>query len=196
MTAKKATETVKNTGNNQAAGKKPSASSRGNTSSGGRAPGKNTKKKKNQGILDFPWLEETLLWGSLALCVIVFISNFGVGGFVGNAISSFFFGLFGLIAYVFPVAFFLLVVFLLLNRRNGLAWMKAAAVLLLLICVSGIVELVTHSYDVSRSFLDFYTVSSAKKMGGGLLGGVLCKLFCPAFGVPGAYVLILIMVIL
>lgn len=32
-----------------------------------------------------------------------FISNFGIGGAIGNAVSSFFFGVFGLIAYIFPV---------------------------------------------------------------------------------------------
>jgi len=38
-----------------------------------------------------------------AISILLFISNFGIGGAIGNAVSSFFFGVFGLIAYIFPV---------------------------------------------------------------------------------------------
>ena len=35
------------------------------------------------------------LWLSLAVCILLFLSNLGLGGPVGGAIGSFFFGLFG-----------------------------------------------------------------------------------------------------
>ena len=47
--------------------------------------------------------EEITLWIIIAVSALLFISNLGIGGVVGNAVSSFLFGIFGLIAYVFPI---------------------------------------------------------------------------------------------
>ena len=128
--------------------------------------------------------------------MILFISNFGIGGFVGDAISRFFFGVFGFMAYLLPLILFFMVAFLISNRNNPLAWMKAAAVILLVICVCTVVELALNSYQADRDFLDFYKVSAVNRSGGGLAGGVLCTLVCPAFGVAGAYVLVVVLMIL
>ena len=58
------------------------------------------------------------------------------------------------------------------------------------------VELALNSYQADRDFLDFYKVSAVNRSGGGLAGGVLCTLVCPAFGVAGAYVLVVVLMIL
>jgi len=46
---------------------------------------------------------ELFLWGIIAVGALLFISNFGIGGVVGNAVSSFLFGIFGVVAYIFPI---------------------------------------------------------------------------------------------
>ena len=195
MAAKKETETQKTTGRKQTASKRASASSAKKTSSAPRGNGKGQQKKK-ESVFGFPFAQEVILWGTLALSVILFISNFGIGGFVGDAISRFFFGVFGFMAYLLPLILFFMVAFLISNRNNPLAWMKAAAVILLVICVCTVVELALNSYQADRDFLDFYKVSAVNRSGGGLAGGVLCTLVCPAFGVAGAYVLVVVLMIL
>ena len=195
MAAKKETETQKTTGRKQTASKRPSASSAKKTSSAPRGNGKGQQKKK-ESVFGFPFAQEVILWGTLALSVILFISNFGIGGFVGDAISRFFFGVFGFMAYLLPLILFFMVAFLISNRNNPLAWMKAAAVILLVSCVCTVVELALNSYQADRDFLDFYKVSAVNRSGGGLAGGVLCTLVCPAFGVAGAYVLVVVLMIL
>ena len=195
MAAKKETETQKTTGRKQTASKRPSASSAKKTSSAPRGNGKGQQKKK-ESVFGFPFAQEVILWGTLALSVILFISNFGIGGFVGDAISRFFFGVFGFMAYLLPLILFFMVAFLISNRNNPLASMKAAAVILLVICVCTVVELALNSYQADRDFLDFYKVSAVNRSGGGLAGGVLCTLVCPAFGVAGAYVLVVVLMIL
>ena len=195
MAAKKETETQKTTGRKQTASKRPSASSAKKTSSAPRGNGKGQQKKK-ESVFGFPFAQEVILWGTLALSAILFISNFGIGGFVGDAISRFFFGVFGFMAYLLPLILFFMVAFLISNRNNPLAWMKAAAVILLVICVCTVVELALNSYQADRDFLDFYKVSAVNRSGGGLAGGVLCTLVCPAFGVAGAYVLVVVLMIL
>ena len=67
---------------------------------------------------------EIILLIILAASVILLFSNFGMGGFAGNAISSFAFGAVGLLAYIFPVLLFLGSAFLLSNRQNSLAYKK------------------------------------------------------------------------
>ena len=47
--------------------------------------------------------EEIILWSIIGVSALLFISNFGIGGVVGNAVSSFLFGVFGMVAYIFPV---------------------------------------------------------------------------------------------
>ena len=46
---------------------------------------------------------EIILWGIIAVSALLFISNFGIGGVVGNAVRSFLFGVFGVVAYIFPI---------------------------------------------------------------------------------------------
>ena len=84
-----------------------------------------TSKKQNTEIESFT--NEVLMLIMLALSIILMVSNFGVGGFVGDAISSFFFGVFGLLAYVFPVVLFIGFAFFMSNKRNPLAYKKIIA---------------------------------------------------------------------
>ena len=44
---------------------------------------------------------EIILFVILAACVILLVSNFGMGGFVGDAIMSFLLWLMGMMAYLF-----------------------------------------------------------------------------------------------
>lgn len=48
---------------------------------------------------------EVILWITLAVCIVLLLANFGIGGKIGSGVSSFF-GIFGLMAYVFPICLF------------------------------------------------------------------------------------------
>ena len=61
---------------------------------------KQTKKKQDsQSFLK----DEIIILSALAAGILLLISNFGIGGFVGDAVSSVLFGLFGTIAYIICV---------------------------------------------------------------------------------------------
>ena len=81
---------------------------------------------------------EIILFVILAACVILMASNFGAGGFVGDAISNFCFGLMGLMAYLFPIVFFLESAFILINKTNRLAYKKLAAAFVMFLFVLGL----------------------------------------------------------
>ena len=67
---------------------------------------------------------EIILWSVIACSLLLFISNFGVGGVIGNAVSSFLFGVFGLIAYIFPIILIVTTFFAISNRGNIFATLK------------------------------------------------------------------------
>ena len=80
---------------------------------------KRTTKKKQAPKASFR--NEVILWVILAICIILFIANLGVGGFVGGKLSSFIFGIFGLIAYIFPICLFVGAAFAMSNKENKIA---------------------------------------------------------------------------
>ena len=85
---------------------------------------KNTKNKKEASV---PFRSEVILLLVLAVCIIWFISHFGIGGFVGEKISSLSFGLFGMMSYLVPICVFVGAAFFISNRDNGIANKKLVA---------------------------------------------------------------------
>ena len=96
------------------------------------AASKTTKKRKRkpaakQQPVGNRFQTEILILVMFAACLILMISAFGMGGIVGNAISSICFGIMGLCAYLFPIVLFGGVTFLIVNNKNRLAYKKIFA---------------------------------------------------------------------
>lgn len=132
----------------------------------------------------------------LALSIIFFIANFGVGGMVGAAISSFFFGLFGIIAYIFPILLCGGVIFMISNRNNSVARVKLIAGVVVMILICTLVQLISGAHAGEWKFSQYYTECSVNKNGGGFFGGSICKLFVTWFGTVGAYIIDIVLIII
>ncbi len=152
-----------------------------------------TAPKKQERTVSFE--KEVALWIVVAVSLLLFISNFGVGGKVGNAVSSFFFGIFGLIAYVFPIVLLVGTFFAVSNHGNKIAVVKIIATVLFVAFLCMFIELTANGADV-LSALEAFRYSFEHKSGGGLLGGLLAKLLCPNFGLLGSYVIDIIVLII
>ena len=59
------------------------------------------------------------------MCILLVLSNFGIGGIAGEAVSSVLFGLFGYMAYVLPFLVFAAAAFFISNRGNTHAYIKS-----------------------------------------------------------------------
>ena len=80
----------------------------------------NDRTKKAQGS---PALqEEIIILCVLAACILMLISNFGLGGLAGEVCSAILFGIFGWMAYLIPVLLFGAAAFLVSNRGNAHAY--------------------------------------------------------------------------
>ncbi len=129
---------------------------------------------------------------TLALSIIFFIANFGVGGVVGAGISSFFFGLFGLVAYIFPLILFGGTIFAISNKNNSVARIKIIAGVLVMILLCTLIQLISGAHASEWKFTQYYTECSAHKNG----GGSVCKLLVTWFGTIGAYIIDIVLIII
>lgn len=156
-----------------------------------RRAGKSTSRKQESSGFQ----TEIILLITLAVCILIMISNLGMGGLVGDAVSSFCFGAVGLMAYVLPVFLFIGIAFLLSNKKNMLAYKKILAGFLFFIFMCGFLQLLTEGYMKSTTLSDYFTLSSDYHTGGGIVGGAICISSTSAFGVLGGYVIIILVLI-
>lgn len=157
--------------------------------------GKRANSKKGSNAQDISFRSEVILLIILAVCILLFISNFGIGGFLGAKVSSLSFGLFGLLAYLVPICVFVGAAFYVSNRDNGIAMIKLIAGVLFVSFLCLFVELIVgngKSYSILKSF----QFAVEHKSGGGALGGLLAGVLCPAIGKVGAYVVDVITLII
>ncbi len=141
------------------------------------------------------YTREIALWIVVAISILLFISNFGIGGTIGNAVSRFFFGIFGLIAYIFPIVLLVSTFFAVSNKGNTIAAIKVVAICLLVVFLCMFLELVTTGNGV-RTAAEAYKNSFETKSGGGFFGGLLSHFNCTAFGRVGSYVIDVIVLLI
>ncbi len=151
---------------------------------------KNTVKRSAEKQSGGIWAEVRLVL-VLIVSVILFCSNFGFGGTVGGAMSSFLFGCVGLFAYVFPVAVIFLVLFSLANRKNLIAAVKAIGMIVGCIATGSLLHLLTMAKSDASGWKEIYVYCSEHRTGGGLIGGLISGLLRDAFGTIGAYMILL-----
>ncbi len=170
---------------------------KGNARTGGRSMSKNTKTKnvKETEAYSETIYREVILWVMLAVSVVLFISNLGIGGTVGGILSDILFGLFGLIAYFFPIFLFIGTVFIMSNGKNRVAVIKTIAAILFVCFLCLFLELiagVTDDYSPVNSYLN----SVKEHNGGGFFGGLFSWLICPNLGRISAFVIDFIVLII
>ena len=161
----------KTTGKKPSSNKKTTRKTTKKTTGKGRSAGRKTSGSGNSFLMD-----EILIWTTLAVSIILLISNFGVAGFLGDAISGFLWNVFGVAAYVIPFILFGLVSFLISNKGNRNAYIKTLVGVLLLV----LAEVLLHLIDGK----------------GGKIGKALAAVLTPAIGVAGTYVVTVIFMII
>ena len=137
---------------------------------------KTARKAKNKTTQSSFVRDEIIVWVTLAVSILILISNFGIGGFVGETISEILLKIFGWIAYAVPFLLFGMVAFLISNKENGIAYMKVAAGLIFTVSAGMLLHLINEL--------------------GGLIGEKLTFVLVPAIGTAGTYVVTIILMII
>jgi len=139
--------------------------------------------------------DEIIILFTFAFAIILLLSNFHLAGSIGDGINWFMFGLVGIIEYILPIIILVSVLFLIANKELGVAKIKTLASYVLILLLCGFVQLIMSTPAKSSSVGAFFTYSAEKKMGGGFVGGLLCKMLSP-LGTAGSYVILIIFIII
>lgn len=119
-----------------------------------------------------------------------------MAGIVGRSIKWFMFGLFGIAAYIVPVIIAVSIMFMLANKDIiGVMKIKAAMAYVLSVIAAALWQRVTNVPDIKEPVGTYFTYCSEYKTGGGLFGGILCKMLNP-LGMAGSLVILIILAII
>ena len=167
-------------------GRKTSSSDSNRKGTGSRSKNKKPQNSGTQRRITDPEQDarDSALFHEIGLIVLfaamtlLFCCNFGIIGPVGNAVSGFMFGLFGLTAYVVPILSFLAAAFWFANEGNPNALRKLIAGIVLFVILGMVCELVSmNTGDMTKySLTAIYQISRDTRSGGGVLAGSLCYL--------------------
>ena len=164
-----------------------------NTKAKNSVKNKNSNKNMTQESFSTELKQEMLILAVFAVCVLIVLSNFGIGGNAGEAVSRFMFGMFGYMAYALPFIAFATTVFAVSNKGNRHAHIKIVAVIVISIIIMAFLGMIFNSYDSGmESMLKYYKLSSEKEHAAGLVGGLIMSLLCPLIGSAGTYVVLVI----
>ncbi len=159
---------------------------------------KTSAKKKSSGRrneTDFI-ADEVKILIVLAVCVLLLLSNFGLGGAAGRYVSGLLFGLFGAMAWAIPVALFIGTAFGISNRGNKNAKIKTGAGIGFTISFCAFLQMITVIFNIRDSMTDIFVWCMERRRGGGLIGGAIVRILHPVFGAAGSYVIIIVALII
>lgn len=190
------------TGNRKTSNRITSNNRSGNRSSGNRASGRKTndrrmtkKERMEQMAKEEAFRTEVILWVIVAIALLLFVSNLGFGGIVGQAVSGVLFGVFGLIAYVLPILILVVSFFAVSNKGNFHASVKIAAGVVFVAFFCLFLSLAGSGREYYEP-MKAYTYSATERAGGGIVGGALAYVMVKAFGVIGSYIIDFIVLII
>ena len=134
---------------------------------------------------------------SFAVSVLLFLSNFGLCGAVGDFSRKVMLGIFGSMGYAAPVLLFLGTCFYMSNRGNYRAFLKMGAVAVVLLALCGLDQMMfgggmKEGWKLSQ----YYVQSGAGGDGGGFAGGALVMILSSALGSVGTYLVLIVALVL
>ena len=115
------------------------------------------------------------------------IADFGILGKVGGWIRAFEMGLFGAMAYVFPLMIVLCLCFLELSKTGRIT--KFISSVCVFLFAGAIVHQITGQAYEDAKIIDYYSTGYETATGGGLFCGALAKALESAFGSVGVYII-------
>ncbi len=158
---------------------------------------KNTTNRKQSAI---DYRKESEMFHEIGLIiffiamVILFLCNFGLIGQVGNAIRDIMFGIFGLTAYIAPIALFLGVSFWYANSGNPHAIRKLVSAIFLLLMVGVLCDMFAKNASnlTEYQLKVLYENCKTNRNGGGVIAGSIHYLLNKYLGFVGTVLIVVL----
>ncbi len=179
--------------------KKGSAGASGGTKKSNKADSTYTSERKQAAVKALneeggSRKNEIYLFIYLAVSVFLVLSNFGVGGVIGNFISKIIFGLVGSVAFILPFYIFFSAAFLLSNGAQKKIVKRVLCIAIFIVALAFICQLISGVDEASVKTL--YEEGAKHKRGGGVLLGGLLVLLYKLIGMSGSIILIILLTII
>ena len=152
-----------------------------------------TKRKRSKKAEPSTIAEDVIIIVAFALCVMMFLANFGLIGPAGGFLNIFTFGFFGALGYISPIICLIFICFGVFNKGNLYAMLKLLAAFLLFLLVCSIAWLIKSDLINTENFGSFYEQSMKDHVGGGFFGALLIAVLYPAFGNIGTWLILVVL---
>ena len=179
-------------------GKTKSASTRKTTKTAGKSAkstasrsAKKTKKSKRSGS---GVRDEAVCLIVIALCIVALVSLFTKSmGVVGEAVSTYLKGLFGIGGYFLPFIVTVFCVWMIFSEERQGVGLKAGAGLLFIVCIAAFAQAITSTGQGAISAGRLFDAGSAAN--GGLIGGAVGETLMSLFDKLGTYIILSVLII-
>ena len=134
---------------------------------------KNSKKNGNLSEEDLIIINYLVIIVTVFACVLLFLSNFGVIGTVGDGLSRIMFGLFGSLAYIFPIVL-LIYAFMWISKQADESVGRKMLLLVLMFFFSAVLSDMFKGYTFANdtyNLKDVWLYGYEDRIGGGILAG-------------------------
>ena len=112
----------------------------------------------------------------IALAVFVGISiYFDAGGIIGKGISSFFKGMFGAVAYLFPLVSIATLVYSMVGEKSREKTVKYICIIFMFLSAAGIYQLFSNTYSYDENFFAFHYNCGRYLENGGVVGAIIAE---------------------
>lgn len=164
---------------------------------------RNTSRRNNSGYKQMPEAQgqisaetkkELVIWCTLILSIILLLCVFNLCGPLNNVLGTFIFGLFGILAYVFPFLLFFSIGIYYLNRNNKTIVRKVVFSWLLFLVVTALVQMLVN--DKVENVFECYTLGYETHFGGGFIGGCISLGFSYVIGNLATAIILIILAIM
>lgn len=132
-------------------------------------------------------ISEILIILLVGFALLLTIGNFGFGGKVGRFMADVFFGIFGVLEFIFPFFLVGIIIFWYANRKDIRGTIKSITAIFIFILLCGFIELIVGGWSLPITLAKAYEKGATLHKGGGVIGGILSSLLFKSFGLLGSY---------
>ena len=147
-------------------------------------------KKKNVKSENNGFYKELVIWITLLVSIILILCVFNLCGPLSNVFGAFLFGMFGFLAYLFPVLLFFTAGFYMMNKDNKKVVGRIIASWGLYIIIVVLLQL--FKGDIETNLLHYYIQGYTDRTGGGFIGGLISTGLKTAMGTFATTIVLII----
>lgn len=157
-----------------------------------KTPQKTTKKREEN-----PLTAEIKFIICVGVFIILMLSNFHLGGRVGEWVSSFFFGIFGAVQYFVPVLGIAISGLLISNRCSAISIRKSISLFALFSMLATLAQIcVDADAGLEIGILGYYRYAAQNHSGGGLIGGIISYCLVRSVGKIVAVIIVILVILI